>query len=60
MQEKGSKLLVTTLVAVDPGEAFVEVSAVEETIEGLVFDAAMDVSGLAQLISVLAQRTPKR
>jgi len=51
---EGQQVLVTTLVAVDPGEAFVEVSAVEETLQGLVFDAAMDVFGLAQLVGMLA------
>jgi len=32
---------------VDPGEALVEVSAVEKAIQGLVLDAPVDVPGLA-------------
>jgi hypothetical protein len=37
------QVLVATLVAVDPGEALVEVAAVEKAIQGLVLDAPVDV-----------------
>jgi len=43
---------VTTLVAVDPGEALVQVAAVEKAIQGFVLDTAMDVVGRPQLVGV--------
>jgi hypothetical protein len=51
---EGQQILVPAGVAVDPGEALVEVAAIEKAVQGLVLDAAMNVPGLAQLIRVLA------
>jgi len=48
---------VTALVAVDSGEAFVEVAAVEKAIQGFVLDAPVYVPGLAQLVGVLTDAT---
>jgi len=44
---------MTTLVAMDPGEPLVQVTAVEKTLQGLVLDPAVDVPGLAQLLGML-------
>ncbi len=50
---EGQQVLVTALVAVDPGEPLMQVTAVEKALQGLVLDPAVDVPGLAQLLGVI-------